>query len=62
MTCPPHVHTDPKALLSLCVHCGEVVTYECRLLRDDELGVLTLPEFKELRRQWEERQSQKSAT
>ena len=53
------VHVD---LLTICPDCGEVVTFEGRQLRDDELGILIDPVWKELRRQWEERQSQKSAT
>jgi hypothetical protein len=56
MTCN-HVHSDPTSLLSLCARCGEVVTYENRQLRDDELIILLNPEWAELRRKWEDRQT-----
>ena len=61
-----HEPSLPSDLISLCTHCGELVTYQGRQLRAFELGVLVErgvlvgPEWKGLRRQWE--QSQKSAT
>ena len=59
MTCN-HEPSEPKALLSLCTHCGEIITYDGRQLRDDELKILISPEWGALRREWERRQ--KSAT
>jgi len=61
-----HKPSKPSDLLSLCAHCGELVTYQGQQLREFELGVLVErgvlvgPEWKELRRQWEHHQ--KSAT